>query len=163
LDWIGGGFGARHQHPASPLARCRWAARLCLSPDGGDPPKSTNQAAKLLFEAAPAHRAAAERVAGFLRDYARFLDRRRSCPAGTLSRSGAYRAADTVILEMALSSREGHRRCSHAATTGREVLGPTSRPVLSVRIPQRASVEFGLPEDRRSATLDLGTAVGTAG
>jgi hypothetical protein len=117
------------------------------------------QGGKLLFEAAGGDRAAAERVAGLLRDYARFSIASEPCQPGRISIRGSG-AADKVILEMALSC---------AKTTGTlairddwpEVLGAHFQTVLSVRVPQRASVEFAFVEDRRSATLDLGGAVAT--
>jgi HupE / UreJ protein len=114
---------------------------------------------KLLFEAAGGDRAAAERVAGFLRDYARFSIAGELCQPGRISIRG-LRAADKVILEMALSCAKATGLLA-IRDDWPEVLGAHFQTVLSERIPQRASVEFAFLEDRRSATLDLGTAVGT--
>ena len=116
-----------------------------------------DQGGRLLAEAAGGDRAAAERVAGFLRDYARFSIADEPCQPGRISIRGSSAGEDKVVLEMAVS-------CPKSAGTlairddWPEVLGAHFQTVLSVRVPQRASVEFAFLEDRRDATLDLAAA-----
>jgi hypothetical protein len=119
-----------------------------------------DQGGRLLATAADGDRAAVERVAGFLRDYARFSIAGEACQPGRIAVRGSTAGDDKVFLEMALS-------CAKA--TGvlairddwPEVMGAHFQTVLSVRQPGRPSVEFVFLEDRRAATLDLATGTGT--
>jgi hypothetical protein len=119
-----------------------------------------DQAGRLFVTAAEGDRAAAERVAGFLRDYARFSIANEPCRPGRIAIRGSGTGDDKVVLEMALSCPQ---------TTGAlairddwpEVMGAHFQTVLSVRVPGRPSVEFVFLEDNRTATLDLATAAGT--
>ena len=123
-------------------------------------PEVDDQGGRLLAEAADGDRAAAERVAGFLRDYARFSIAGEACQPGRIAIRGSSAGEGKVVLEMALS-------CPKPAGTlailddWPEVLGAHFQTVLSVRLPERPSVEFAFLEDRRSATLDLATAADT--
>ena len=119
-----------------------------------------DQGGRLLAEAADGDRAAAERVAGFLRDYARFSMAGEPCQPGRIAIRGSSAGEGKVALEMALA-------CPKWAGTlaiqddWPEVLGAHFQTVLSVRVPERPSVEFVFLEDRRSATLDLAAAADT--
>jgi hypothetical protein len=119
-----------------------------------------DQAGRLLVTAAEGDRAAAERVAGFLRDYARFSIANEPCRPGRISIRGSGTGDDKVVLEMALS-------CPTSAGTlsvyddWPEVMGAHFQTVLSVRVPGRPSVELVFLEDRRAATLDLASATPT--
>jgi hypothetical protein len=100
-----------------------------------------DQAGRLLVTAAEGDRAAAERVAGFLRDYARFSIASEPCRPGRISIRGSGTGDDKVVLDMALSCPK---------TTGAlaihddwpEVMGAHFQTVMSVRVPGRPSVEF---------------------
>jgi hydrogenase/urease accessory protein HupE len=113
-----------------------------------------DQAGRVLWEAGEGDRAAADRVAGFLRDYARLSIAGEPCHPGRISIRGSSAGDNKVALEMALS-------CSR--TSGAlfirddwpEVLGAHFQTVLSVRIPGRPSLEFAFLDDHRSATVDL--------
>jgi hydrogenase/urease accessory protein HupE len=113
-----------------------------------------DQGGRLLAAAAEGDRAAAERVAGFLRDYARFSIAGEACQPGRIALRGSSAGDGKVVLEMALS-------CPKSAGTlairddWPEVLGAHFQTVLSVRVPDRPSSEFVFLEDRRAATLDL--------
>jgi hypothetical protein len=119
-----------------------------------------DQAGRLLVTAAEGDRAAAERVAGFLRDYARFSIASEPCRPGRISIRGSGDGDDQGVLDMALSCPK---------TTGAlaihddwpEVMGAHFQTVMSVRVPGRPSVEFVFLEDHRDAALDLATAAGT--
>jgi HupE / UreJ protein len=119
-----------------------------------------DQGGRLLAEAADGERSAAERVAGFLRDYARFSIAGEPCRPGRIAIRGSSAGEAKVVLEMTLS-------CPKSAGTlairddWPEVLGAHFQTVLSVRLPGRPSVEFAFLEDRRSATLDLAAAADT--
>jgi hypothetical protein len=119
-----------------------------------------DQAGRLLETAAEGDRAAAERVAGFLRDYARFSIANEPCRPGRISIRGSGTGDDKVVLEMALS-------CPKTAGTlairddWPEAMGAHFQTVMSVRAPGRPSVEFVFLEDHRDAALDLATAAGT--
>jgi hydrogenase/urease accessory protein HupE len=123
-------------------------------------PEVDDQGGRLLAEAADGDRAAAERVAGFLRDYARFSIAGEACQPGRIAIRGSSAGEGKVVLEMALS-------CPKSAGVlaiqddWPEVLGAHFQTVLSVRVPERPSVEFAFLEDRRSATLDLAAAADT--
>jgi hydrogenase/urease accessory protein HupE len=116
-----------------------------------------DQAGRLLWEAGEGNRAAAERVAGFLRDHARFAIGDAACLPGRISIRGSSTGDNKVVLEMAL-------RCP--GTTGAlairddwpEVLGAHFQTVLSVRVPGRPSTELAFLENNRSATVDLAAA-----
>jgi len=119
-----------------------------------------DQAGRLLVTAAEGDRAAAERVAGFLRDYARFSIASEPCRPGRISIRGAGTGDDKVVLEMALSCPKATGALA-IRDDWPEVMGAHFQTVLSVRVPGRPSVEFVFLEDRRDATLDLATATGT--
>ncbi|MFO1157493.1 MAG: HupE/UreJ family protein [Reyranellaceae bacterium] len=109
---------------------------------------------RLLAEAATGERGAAERVAGFLRDYARFSIDGEACePAATSIRAGGT-GDDKVILEIALTCAK-----PVGVLTIRDdwpdLMGAHFQTVLSVRVPDRPSVELVFLEDKRTATLDL--------
>jgi hydrogenase/urease accessory protein HupE len=119
-----------------------------------------DQGGRLLWEAGEGNRDAANKVAGFLRDYARFSIAGEPCEPGRISIRGSSAGDDKVLLEMALS-------CQKATGTlairddWPEVLGAHFQTVLSVRIPDRPSIEFAFLEDRRSATVDLAAPAST--
>src|SRR5262247_504143 len=62
-----------------------------------------DQGGRLLAEAADGDRAAAERVAGFLRDYARFSIAGEGCQPGRIAIRGSSAGEGKIVLEMALS------------------------------------------------------------
>lgn len=113
-----------------------------------------DQAGRLLWEAGEGNRTAADRVAGFLRDYARFSIAGEPCRPGRISMRGSRAGDNKVVLEMALN-------CPKASGTlaihddWPEVLGAHFQTVLSVRIPGRPSIELAFLEENRSATVDL--------
>ena len=119
-----------------------------------------DQGGRLLATAADGDRAAAERVAGFLRDYARFSIAGEACQPGRIAVRGSTAGDDKVLLEMALSCPKSTGTLA-IRDDWPEVLGAHFQTVLSVRVPGRPSVEFVFLEDRRSATLDLATEAGT--
>ena len=119
-----------------------------------------DQAGRLFVAAAEGDRAAAERVAGFMRDYARFSIANEPCRPGRISIRGAGTGDDKVVLDMALSCPKATGTLS-IRDDWPEVMGAHFQTVLSVRQPGRPSVEFVFLEDRRAATLDLATATGT--
>ncbi len=119
-----------------------------------------DQGGRLLAEAADGDRAAAERVAGFLRDYARFSIAGEPCQPGRIAVRGSSAGDGKVVLEMALSCPKPAGALA-IRDDWPEVLGAHFQTVLSVRQPGRPSVEFAFLEDRRAATLDLAAATGT--
>ncbi|MFO1080542.1 MAG: HupE/UreJ family protein [Reyranellaceae bacterium] len=118
------------------------------------------QAGRLLWEAGEGNRAAAERVAGFLRQYARFSIAGEECRPGRVAIRGSTAGDNKVVLEMALA-------CPRATGTlairddWPEILGAHFQTVLSVRLPQRPSLEFAFLEDHRTATVDLAAPTAT--
>ena len=119
-----------------------------------------DQGGRLLATAADGDRAAAERVAGFLRDYARFSIADEPCRPGRISIRGAGTGDDKVVLEMALSCPKATGALA-IRDDWPEVMGAHFQTVLSVRVPGRPSVELVFLEDRRAATLDLAAAAPT--
>ena len=119
-----------------------------------------DQGGRLLYEAAEGDRTAAERVASFLREYARFTMADEPCRPGRISIRGSG-VADKVVLEMGLSCPKPGSSLS-IRDDWPEVLGAHFQTVLSVRVPGRPSVEFAFVEDRRSATLDLAASADTS-
>jgi hypothetical protein len=117
-----------------------------------------DQGGRLLATAADGDRAAAERVAGFLRDYARFSIAGEACQPGRVAVRGSTAGDDKVFLEMVLACPKSTGTLA-IRDDWPEVLGAHFQTVLSVRVPGRPSVEFVFLEDRRAATLDLATAV----
>lgn len=115
---------------------------------------------KLLFEAAGGDRTAVERVAGFLRDYARFSIASESCRPGHIAIQGASADEDKVALEMVLTCPKSTGALA-IHDDWPEVLGAHFQTVLSVRIPERPSIELVFLEDRRTAMLDLAAPVDT--
>jgi hypothetical protein len=113
-----------------------------------------DQGGRLLVAAADGDRAAAERVAGFLRDYARFSIADEPCQPGRITLRGSTAGDGKVVLEMALSCAKSAGMLA-IRDDWPEVLGAHFQTVLSVRVPGRPSAEFVFLEDRRSATLDL--------
>ena len=118
------------------------------------------QGGRLLATAADGDRAAAERVAGFLRDYARFSIAGEACQPGRVAVRGSTAGDDKVFLEMVLSCPKSTGTLA-IRDDWPEVLGAHFQTVLSVRQPGRPSVEFVFREDRRAATLDLAIAAPT--
>ena len=114
----------------------------------------------VLEAAADGNAAAVERVAGTLRDAARFSIGGAGCVPGRIMLRGSRAADGKVVLEMALS-------CPKA--TGPlviqddwpKVLGGHFQTVMSVRIPDKPSVELAFGEDRREAIIDLAGSAGT--
>ena len=119
-----------------------------------------DQGGRLLATAADGDRAAAGRVAGFLRDYARFSIAGEACQPGRIAVRGSTIGDDKVFLDMALSCPRPTGTLS-IRDDWPEVLGAHFQTVLSVRQPGRPSVEFVFLEDRRAATLDLVAGTGT--
>jgi HupE/UreJ protein len=109
-----------------------------------------DQGGRLLAEAADGDRSAAERVAGFLRDYARFSLAGEPCLPGRIAIRGSSAGEGKVVLEMALSCPKPGGTLA-IRDDWPEVLGAHFQTVLSVRVPERPSVEFAFLEDRRSA------------
>jgi hydrogenase/urease accessory protein HupE len=137
------------------IAGGRLAYRLTVVTSEIDDP-----GAQVLVQAADGDRAAAERVAGFLRDYARFSLGGEPCQPGRIAIRGSGAGEGKVVLEMALAcARTAGPLVIHDDWP--EVLGAHFQTVLSVRVPQRPSVELAFLEDRRSATLDLAASVET--
>ena len=113
-----------------------------------------DQGGRLLAEAADGDRAAAERVAGFLREYARFSIAGEACQPGRIAIRVSSAGEGKVVLEMALScARSSGVLAIHDDWP--EVLGAHFQTVLSVRLLRQRSVEFAFVEDKRSATVDL--------
>jgi hydrogenase/urease accessory protein HupE len=118
-----------------------------------------DQGGRLLVEAAGGDRAAADRVAGWLRDYARFSIAGEACRPGRIAIRGSG-TADKVVLDMALD-------CPKSTGTllirddWPEVLGAHFRTVLSVRLPERPTLQFAFLEDHRSAAVDLAAPLDT--
>jgi hypothetical protein len=112
------------------------------------------QGGRLLAAAADGDRAAAERVAGFLRDYARFSIAGEPCQPGRITMRGSTAGDGKVVLDMALS-------CPKSAGVlaiqddWSKALGAHFQTVLSVRTQGKPSAEFVFLEEKRSATLDL--------
>jgi hydrogenase/urease accessory protein HupE len=113
-----------------------------------------DQAGRLLSQAADGDRAAAERVAGFMRDYARFSISDEPCQPGRIAIRGSTAGPDKVMLEMALACARSTGTLS-IKDDWPEVLGAHFQTVLSVRLPEKPSIELAFLEDRRTATLDL--------
>jgi hydrogenase/urease accessory protein HupE len=116
-----------------------------------------DQGGRLLATAADGDRAAAERVAGFLRDYARFSIAGEACQPGRTAVRASTADDDKVFLEMALSCPKSTGTLA-IKDDWPEVLGAHFQTVLSVRGPGRPSVELVFLEDRRTAALDLAAA-----
>jgi hydrogenase/urease accessory protein HupE len=119
-----------------------------------------DQGGRLLAEAADGNRAAAERVAGFLRDYARFSIAGEPCAAGRIAIRGSSAGEGKVVLEMALSCPKSVGVLA-IRDDWPEVLGAHFQTILSVRLAQRPSIEFAFLEDKRSATVDLAAPANT--
>lgn len=115
---------------------------------------------RALLAAADGNSVAAERVAQAMRDYARFSIAGMPCAPGRIAIRGSRAGDDKIVLEMALA-------CPKATGTlvirddWPEVLGGHFQTVMSVRIPDRPSVEFGFIEGRREAAVDLAGTTGT--
>lgn len=119
-----------------------------------------DQAGRLFSAAAAGDRSAAERVAGFMRDYARFAIANEPCRPGRISIRGSGTGDDKVVLEMALSCPKSAGILS-IRDDWPQVMGAHFQTVMSVRVPGRPSAEFVFLEDRRDATVDLAGATGT--
>jgi hypothetical protein len=119
-----------------------------------------DQGGRLLAEAAEGDRAAAERVAGFMRGYARFSIAGEPCQPGRIAMRGSNAGDGKVVLEMTLSCAKSSGLLA-IRDDWPEVLGAHFQTVLSVRVPGRPSTEFVFLEDRREATLDLAAPTGT--
>jgi len=115
---------------------------------------------RLLAEAADGDRAAAERVAGFVRDYARFAIAGDPCQPGRITIRGSSAGEGKVVLEMALSCPKSSGVLA-IHDDWPEVLGAHFQTVLSVRPSGRPSAEFAFLEDKRSASVDLETMADT--
>src|SRR5215475_4113388 len=111
-----------------------------------------DQGGRLLAEAADGDRAAAERVAGFLRDYARFSIAGEACQPGRITIRGSSAGEGKIVLEMALSCPRSSGVLA-IRDDWPEVLGAHFQTVLSVRPSGRPSMEFAFLEDKRSATV----------
>jgi hydrogenase/urease accessory protein HupE len=119
-----------------------------------------DQAGRLLWEAGEGDRVAADKVAGFLRDDARFSIAGEACRPGRISVRGSSAGDNKVALEMALDCPKASGTLS-IRDDWPEVLGAHFQTVLSVRIPDRPSIEFAFLEDYRSATVDLAAPAAT--
>ena len=93
-----------------------------------------DQAGPLFAAAAEGDRAAAERVAGFMRDYARFSIANEPCRPGRISIRGSGTGDDKVVLDMALSCAKSTGTLS-IRDDWPEVMGEHFQTVLSVRQP----------------------------
>jgi hypothetical protein len=112
---------------------------------------------RLLDGAANGDTMAAERVAAAMRQAARFDWDGEACTPGRIRFQGSRTGDGKMMLEMALS-------CAKSAGPMRirdewsDVLGSHFQTLMSVRVPERSSVELVFNAERREATIDLGTA-----
>jgi hypothetical protein len=112
---------------------------------------------RLLQAAVDGDSAAAERVAAALRQAARFSWGGEVCVPGRIRFQGSRTGDSKVVMEMGLS-------CPSAAGPLRirddwsDTLGSHFQTVMSVRSPERPSVELVFNAERRDAIVDLGAA-----
>lgn len=110
--------------------------------------------APILQQAVDGDRAASERVAQALRDYARFSIAGERCIPGRISMRGSNTGDGKVVLEMALA-------CAKAVGTlwirddWPEVLGAHFQTVMTVNVAGRVAGQFAFLDERREATLQL--------
>ena len=148
--------------PATAIAHVTSTGLASLDVDGGKllyritvvTSEIDDPGGRLLAQAADGDRAAAERVAGFLRDYARFAIAGEPCQPGRITLRGSSAREGKVVLEMALSCPKSSGVLA-IRDDWPEVLGAHFQTVLSVRPSGQPSVEFAFLEDKRSATVDL--------
>lgn len=115
---------------------------------------------RLLVHAAQGDRTAADRVAGYMRDYVRFSIAGDPCRPGRITIQGAGTGDDKVVLQMQLAcDKPSGVLAIHDDWP--EVLGAHFQTILSVRTAGRPSVELVFFEARRAATLDLAAPVPT--
>jgi hypothetical protein len=114
---------------------------------------------RLLVEAAAGDSRAVEQVAGFMRDFARFSIDGEACRPGSTSTRTAG-GPDKVLLEMTLTCTKSVGVLS-IRDEWPDLMGAHFQTLLSVRVPDRRSVEFAFFEARRTATLDLTAPVST--
>jgi HupE / UreJ protein len=113
-----------------------------------------------LLAAADGDAAAAAGVAQTMREHARFSIAGAACAPGRITVQGTRSGDGKVVLEMALS-------CPKTAGVlaiqddWQKALGAHFQTVMSVRVPDRPSVEFAFGEGRREATVDLAGTTGT--
>jgi len=112
--------------------------------------------ARLLEVAADGDLAAAERVAAAMRQAARFSLGGEACVPGRIRVQGSRTGDSKVVMAMSLS-------CPKSAgplvirDDWSDVLGGHFQTVMSVRQPERSSVELVFNAERREATVDLGS------
>jgi hypothetical protein len=111
--------------------------------------------ARLLEAAVDGDTRAAERVAAAMRQAARFSLGGEACAPGRIRFQGSRTGDGKVVMEMALS-------CPRSAGAllirddWSDVLGSHFQTVMSVRPPERRSIELVFNAERREATVDLG-------
>jgi hypothetical protein len=109
---------------------------------------------RVLEAAADGNAAAVERAATALRQAVRFSIGGAGCVPGRITLRGSRAADGKVVLEMAVA-------CSKDAgplvirDDWSKVLGSHFQTIMSVRIPDKPSVELAFGEDRREAVVDL--------
>ena len=115
---------------------------------------------RALLAAADGDSAAAAKVAQAMRSYARFSIAGAACAPGRITVQGSRAGDSKVVLDMVLA-------CAKSAGTllieddWPDVLGGHFQTVMSVRIPNRPSIELAFVENKRSATVDLSGGTGT--
>ena len=111
---------------------------------------------RLLDGAANGDTMAAERVAAAMRQAARFDWAGEACTPGRIRFQGSRTGDGKMMLEMALS-------CARSTGPLRirdewsDVLGSHFQTLMSVRVPERPSIELVFNAERREATIDLST------
>jgi len=120
-----------------------------------------DQAGRLIHAASRGDGAAAERVRGFLRDYATFSIDGERCRPGATSILGSSGSDYRVVLDMALSCPK-----TIGTLTIRddwiEVTGSHFQTVMRVRVPGRSPIELVFLEGQRDATVDLDAPAGSS-
>ncbi len=115
---------------------------------------------QILLAAADGNSAAAGKIAEAMRKYARFSIGGVACVPGRIMIQGSRSADSKIVLQMALD-------CPKASGTlairddWPEVLGSHFQTVMSVSVAGRQAAEFAFVEDRRDATVELGSSVAT--
>jgi hypothetical protein len=110
--------------------------------------------APILQAAANGDRAAAERVAQAMRDYARFSIAGEACKPGRIGVQGSNTGDGKIVMQMALS-------CGRSSGTlwirddWPEVLGAHFQTVMTVSVVGRTAGQFVFLDDRREATMPM--------
>jgi hydrogenase/urease accessory protein HupE len=117
--------------------------------------------AERLFIAAGGDRAAAEEVAGWLRQHVAISGDEAACRPGRVTVQGSAMGDDRVVLALALRCPAAPGRLG-IAESWVERFGPHYRTIVSVNAAGgRAGGEFVLQDDNRRASVDLGQPAAT--